>query len=302
MDQSFAPADAIDKKRLKALSTRSDGRGLAQLVEHAALLGLTGYGVNLALGTLWLLPAMVAHGVVLVFVFAPLHEAIHRTAFRSRWLNDAVAWLCGFLLLLPPDYFRAFHFAHHRYTQDPARDPELAVAKPSSLVGYLLVVSGLPYWYRSIERTVKHTAGRVTEGFIPPRQWPAVTREARVLLLAYGVVAAASFAAGSWAVVVYWLVPALLGQPALRAYLLAEHALCPLVPDMLKNSRTTHSTAALRWLAWNMPYHTAHHAYPAVPFHALPAAHGLIADRVAVQAPGYLAVQRQIIGAANGSP
>jgi hypothetical protein len=46
MDQSFAPADAIDKKRLKALSTRSDGRGLAQLVEHAALLGLTGYGVN----------------------------------------------------------------------------------------------------------------------------------------------------------------------------------------------------------------------------------------------------------------
>ncbi len=300
MDESFAPTEVIGKKQLKALCRRSDGKGLAQLAGHAALLGLTGFGITLGLGTLWLLPAMVVHGVVLTFLFAPLHETIHRTAFESRRLNDGVAWVCGFLLVLPPHFFRAFHFAHHRYTQDPTRDPELAIAKPVSLGSYLLIVSGLPYWRASIARTLSHAAGRVTEGFIPESQRPAMVREARTLLVGYGLAAAGSLVAGSWVALIYWLAPALLGQPALRAYLLAEHTGCPLVPDMLKNSRTTRSLAALRWLAWNMPYHTAHHTYPALPFHALPAAHSLIAHQVAVQASGYCAVQRQIIGAMSG--
>jgi fatty acid desaturase len=44
-----------------------------------------------------------------------------------------------------------------------------------------------------------------------------------------------------------------------------------------------------------MPYHAEHHAYPALPFHALPAAHRALAPRIAVQAPGYMAVHREII-------
>ena len=55
--------------------------------------------VATAQGTLWLAPALWAHGVVLVFLFAPLHETIHLTAFRSRRLNDTVAWLAGAVLI-----------------------------------------------------------------------------------------------------------------------------------------------------------------------------------------------------------
>jgi fatty acid desaturase len=44
-----------------------------------------------------------------------------------------------------------------------------------------------------------------------------------------------------------------------------------------------------------MPYHAEHHAYPALPFHALPAAHRVLQARIAVQAPGYLAVHREIV-------
>ena len=62
----------------------------------------------------------------------------------------------------------------------------------------------------------------------------------------------------------------LLGQPFLRAYLLAEHARCPHVANMLENTRTTFTTALVRLIAWNMPFHAEHHAYPAVPFHKLP--------------------------------
>ncbi len=91
MDEVFAPENAIDKAALKALSRRSDGRGLVQLGGHLAALGATGALVAGTQGTLWLAPALFVHGVVLIFLFSPLHECIHRTAFESRALNDVLA-------------------------------------------------------------------------------------------------------------------------------------------------------------------------------------------------------------------
>ena len=296
MDEVFAPENAIDKAALKALSRRSDGRGLLQLGGHLAVLGATGALVAWAGATWWLAPALVVHGVVLIFLFSPLHETIHRTAFASRWLNDAVAWVCGAVILLPPEYFRAFHFAHHRHTQDPERDPELDLLQPDDLGRYLLRVTGLPYWRERIATIPRHAlTGRVAPPFVTAPLRPAVVREARLLLLSYAGIAVASIAFQSWAALLYWVVPAVLGQPALRLYLLAEHTGCPFVPDMLGNSRTTRSNWPVRRLAWNMPYHAEHHAYPALPFHALPAAHGLLAKRIDVQAGGYWAAHRDIL-------
>ncbi len=294
MDEAFAPPGAIAKTDLKTLSARSDAKGLLRFSGHLAALAATGALIALGRGTPWLVPALVLHGVVLVFLFAPLHETIHYTAFRNRRLNQAVAWLCGAAVILPPDYFRAFHFGHHRDTQDPARDPELAQPKPRSLWDYLRLLSGLPYWRERVVTTLRHALGRVDEPFVPARDRGAVTGAARALLAFYGLVAAASFALESPAALLYWVVPVVLGQPALRAFLLAEHTGCPLVPEMLANSRTTRSNALVRWLTWNMGYHAEHHAYPALPFHALPRAHDRLKDRITVQATGYLAAHRDI--------
>jgi len=296
MDEVFAPENTIDKAALKALSRRSDARGLVRLAGHLIVLAATGTAVAGTLGTYWLLPALVVHGVVLIFLFSPLHECVHRTAFASRALNDALAWFCGAVMLLPPAYFRAFHFAHHRHTQDPARDPELALLQPNDLGRYLLRVSGLPYWRERIVTLLRHAfTGRVAQPFVTARLAPAVVREARYLLLSYAGIAAASVALESWAALLYWVLPAVLGQPVLRLYLLAEHTGCPFVPDMLRNSRTTRSNWLARRLAWNMPYHAEHHAYPALPFHALPAAHTLLKDRIEVQTSGYGAAQIEIL-------
>jgi fatty acid desaturase len=64
---------------------------------------------------------------------------------------------------------------------------------------------------------------------------------------------------------------------------------------MLENTRTTYTNALVRALAWNMPYHAEHHAYPAVPFHRLAEVNRVIAPRLKVTAPGYITVQRQIL-------
>src|SRR5918996_560551 len=172
---------------LRALAARSDRRGLTQLAGHSGALLASGLLVAQAWGSLWLTPAMLLHGILLTFLFAPLHETIHRTAFRSRRLNDATAWLCGLPLALPPEYFRAFHFAHHRHTQDPARDPELAVPKPDSVWAYIRHVSGLPYWRSRLATLVRHASGRVDEPFIATRLRPRIVREARLYLAIYAV-------------------------------------------------------------------------------------------------------------------
>jgi fatty acid desaturase len=279
---------------LKVLSAPSDAKGLRQLAGHLALLTLTSALVLWNRGSVWMFPALLAQGIVLVFLFAPLHETIHRTAFRSRRLNDMVAALCGFLLLLPAGYFRAFHLQHHRFTQDQARDPELSGPPLATRSAYLLQICGLPYWAERLTSTWRHALGRTPEPYITARLRPAIVREARLHLAAYGLAAGAGLLAGGGVLLLLWVVPALLGQPVLRLYLLAEHTGCPPLRDMLANSRTTLTNPVLSTLCWHMNLHTAHHAYPGLPFHALPAADRLLAPHIVVRAAGYIPVQREI--------
>jgi fatty acid desaturase len=298
MEADFTPCEGVDRDTLRSLSRRSNARGLAQLAAHLALLGVTGGLVWASRGSLWRLPALILYGIVLDFLFCALHETVHRTAFASRRINDAVAFAAGALLVLPPEYFRAFHFAHHRFTQDPARDPELAVPPPATLPEYLWRVSGIPNWGKRLSVTLKHAlTGRVSEPFVAEGKRAPIVREARILWLCYAALLALSLYFRSTAALVYWIVPVMLGQPFLRLYLLSEHMGCPFTEDMYANTRTTYTNAAVRLLTWQMPFHVEHHAYPAVPFHALGRVNERIRSRIEVSAPGHGSVQRALIRA-----
>ncbi|MGI9407210.1 MAG: fatty acid desaturase, partial [Hyphomicrobiaceae bacterium] len=54
--------------------------------------------------------------------------------------------------------------------------------------------------------------------------------------------------------------------------------------------------APLKWLAWNMQYHTAHHAFPSVPFHKLKDLHREIVANTGREphTMGYLEFQREV--------
>lgn len=275
----------LPKDTRAALTARADAPGLARLALHGGLILALGaaIGAGVPYWGLLLLP----QGILVAFLFTILHEAVHRTAFRTAWLNDATARVAGFLLFVTPDWFRLFHFAHHRHTQDPARDPELAVAKPETRAGYVLHVSGLPVWWAALKGLVSRALGRNRDAFVPDAARPGLVREARSMLALYAGLAAVSIAAGTALLVWVWLLPALLGQPFLRLFLLAEHGRCPQVADMFENSRTTFTTRAVRLLSWNMPYHSEHHAWPAVPFHRLPELHALAARHLRTTEDGY---------------
>jgi len=76
---------------------------------------------------------------------------------------------------------------------------------------------------------------------------------------------------------------------------MAEHIGCALSDDMLANTRTTCTNAAVLLLAWRMPYHAEHHCVPSVPFHALGKLNALVGGRVQVRAAGYLALHRDLL-------
>ena len=284
----------LSENDLAALTERSDARGLVRLALHVATIAGAGAVYAAALDTAWMLPAAWAYGTCLAFLFAPLHETVHYTAFRSRSLNRAVSVACGWILVLPPRFFRAFHLEHHRYTQDPERDPELAGEPLRTWRQYLWRVSGAQYWVRQVRVLATFAAGRVTEPYIPRGERDRIVLEARMFLASYVVVGALSAVAGSAVLLWFWIVPMLLGQPMLRLYLVAEHTGCPTSPDMLENSRTVHTNALVRFLAWNMPYHAEHHAYASIPFHALPRAHAALAPLISNQPRGYARVHRDL--------
>lgn len=283
--------------RLKGLSERSDARGWLQLGSHMGALALSTVGLALAWGTWWMAPLFAAQGVLLNFLYAGQHELSHRTVFRTRALNEFWGRVIGFLVLYPRDYDRIMHFAHHRHTQDLDLDAELVLRPPYTLRSYLLYLAGITYWFYRVRRIVRHALGIVPEPFLTDRDRPLVTREARLHLAGYALVALASLALGSWAALQLWLLPMLVMKPVHQLQNTIEHTGLTHDPDILSNTRTVRTNAVMRWLAWNMPYHTAHHAFPAVPFHRLPELHREIVTRSGTEPPtmGYLAFQLQII-------
>ncbi|MEM0988643.1 MAG: fatty acid desaturase [Pseudomonadota bacterium] len=276
-----AVLNALPAQTRKELCAQSDGPGLLRLGLHLGAIATLGVAVW---QSSWGWPAlMVIQGVLWVFLFTTLHEVTHETAFRTTWINRATAWLTGAAVVLSPSQFRYFHLAHHRFTHDPVRDPELAGGKPETPWQYALYLSGLPDWRWRLTTLVSNALHGNQDAFVPDRAKPRIRREALLLIALYTVIAITAWQAALWA----WLLPMLLGAPFLRAYLLAEHHLCPHVADMLSNTRTTFTNRAIRWLAWNMPYHAEHHAYPAVPFHRLPDLHRIMAPHLRETSPGY---------------
>lgn len=296
MGTATLPGRVLDIAVVRDLSHRSDAQGWLRAAIHVGLLAITGTLVWLAFDR-WatLLPALLLHGFVIVTMFAPMHECVHRTAFATPRWNESFGWFAGLLSFYNFHFYRHYHTWHHRYTQDPERDPELSDYRPTSGWGYLGEVVGLHFWPLRPWRFLKLALGR-TQGFpfVPASARSQIALSAGLQLAVY-VAAVAAIALGYPQAWFGWFLPALLAQPCLRMFTLAEHTGCTLGSDGLTNTRTTLTTFPIRLCMWNMPFHTEHHLYPSIPFHQLPRAHRELRAKLAHVVPGYIAAQREVL-------
>ncbi|MEM7024684.1 MAG: fatty acid desaturase, partial [Pseudomonadota bacterium] len=210
-------------------------------------------------------------------------------------------WGTALTLFLPPTHFTLEHAAHHKYTQDPERDPE-RIPDTARVRGYLLTATSIPYFQYVLSNLVRHALGRFTDlerSYVPPRSLPKLQHEAQLMWAFYGALALISVVTHSWAVVLYWFLPRIVAEPAMRIIRMSEHGACPLVPDMLRNTRTVITFRLLRWLNWNNAHHAEHHALPGIPFHALPELHKELGPHLEQLEPGYVATQIHLLREAS---
>ncbi|AMA60571.1 fatty acid desaturase [Bradyrhizobium sp. CCGE-LA001] len=283
---------------LRELSVRSNLRGAVQSLGHYGAILLMGtliWIVSSRHGVLWALPLMAMQGYVVAFLFMAVHETAHKTAFKSRSLNLIVGNLSAFLIGLPYEYYCLFHWDHHRYTQDPEKDPELIVGvKPTSDTQLAIAYSGLLQVAVRLRLMLGHAVtGRVAAPWIPENKRAVIVREARAYLALYALLFALSLWLSSALLLWVWVVPLVIGQFFLRPYLYAEHTGCDRTRSAFENTRTTYTGAIVKWFAWNMPYHVEHHAYPSIPFHALPKLNEIVDGEIIHRGRGYIRTTRE---------
>ncbi|RVT87311.1 rhizopine catabolism protein [Rhodobacteraceae bacterium CCMM004] len=296
MQESFSRRRLVGPEEMRRLTQRSDLAGALQLGSHLAAIAMAVWLHALAMGTWWVLATGAVLGVLINFLYAGQHELSHATVFRTRKLNEVFGRLFGFVLLFPRDFDQVMHFAHHRHTQDWERDGEL-VREPYTLTTYLLWLSGITYWRNRVAGLIRRARGIVVEPYIKPTDEAMIVRESRLHLLGYALIAVVSVALGTWAAVTFWLLPMLLTKPVHQLQNTIEHLGLSHEPDILNNTRSTRTNAVMRWLCWQMPYHTAHHTFPAVPFWKLRE----LNDRIEAQAGpvhrmGWIEFQVEVIG------
>jgi fatty acid desaturase len=291
---------ALTPAQLKELSEKSNLPGAVRALSHFGAIALTGALLWMVLGrtgVLFALPLILIQGYLVAFLFMPVHEAAHKTVFRTKSLNGLLGHLASLTIMYPLEYYTLFHWDHHRYTQDPARDPELIFATvPRSDTQLAIAYSGIVYLFKRVRLMFRHAiTGKVVMPWIPENKRALVVREARAYTAVYLLLLIASMALSSTLLLWVWLIPLVVGQWFLRPYLFAEHTGCEHTRSAFENTRTTYTGRLMKWFTWNMPYHVEHHAYPSVPFHALPTLNAIVDDRIAHRGQGYLAVTRETL-------
>jgi len=298
VEEVFGRANMIGRERLRDLSRRSDLRGWLQTSSHFGAIAVTGTALQFAYGTLWAAPLFVLHGMLINWLYAGQHEFSHSTVFHGRRLNEFFGRLIGFILLTPRDADRIQHFAHHRFTQTWNADGELFRA-PFTLQSYLLRLSGIAYWYDNIKALVLYACGVVREPYLQGEWKPVAIGEARLHLMGYAAIAALSVTLHNSAALTLWLLPMVATKVLHQLQNTIEHVGLPHNTNIAENTRSTRTNAFMRWLGWNMQYHTAHHAFPSVPCYRLKTLHREIFTHRGTAPPtmSYLGFQRAIVSA-----
>lgn len=291
MDERFH--EGVSSEALTDLGRRRDGPGLARLGLQVALGLVSAAALVRGRTPVELAAGLILQALVQLAFFATLHECVHRTAFRTDALNQLGAWLASLCQLMAPPLMRELHFTHHRHTHELPRDPELAgmarmAAWPRGL-DWLATASGLPILLARVAFTlVTALGGARLLPFVREGQRARVTLGSLALVLAHVGLIALALRLEPRLLRVYLAVP--LAHALLSLYVTCEHRGLPMTGSILERTRSFDPGPLARWWMWNMPYHAEHHAYPAVPFHALPALHRTLAPQLAHRVGGVTAL------------
>ena len=295
MQESFSRRKLIEPSQLKKLNEKSDFIGFLQLFSHLFAITIISILHYQAIGTWWFLGTGFCLGVLINFLYAAQHELSHGTVFKTFKINEFFGRIIGFFMLFPRDFDQVMHFAHHRWTQEWEKDGEL-VREPFTIKTYILWFWGFTYWYNRISGIIRRARGIILEPYITKSENAKVILESRLHVLGYLLILITSLFYGSWMALTFWILPMVLTKPIHQMQNTIEHLGLTHKKDILQNTRSTRTNFFMKWMCWQMPYHTAHHTFPSVPFWKLKELNSKIENNSEkIYSMGYIEFQKEII-------
>jgi fatty acid desaturase len=263
------------------LNQRSDWLGLLQTLGHLGLLVLTGTCAWYAAGRLsvWVLLFFIyIHGTFYAFLLNAFHELCHKSVFKSKTLNFVFLQLVSFLSWYNPILFWASHQEHHKYTLHPPDDLEVVLPVDMRLSLFLKTAAINPWdFIGRLKVYIRLSFGRLEgewENALFPESSVALRRSlfnwARFHLIGHALIVVISLYLGLWLVpILITLAPFYAGALQFLCNNTQHIGLLDKVSDYRLCCRTILLNPFLRFLYWNMNYHTEHHMYAAVPCYNL---------------------------------
>ncbi len=292
----------IPRAELKELMRRVDGPAIRDtLIWFAALIVSGGLGCFFW-GSWAAAPFFLVYGVFYGSASdSRWHECGHRTAFKTKWMNDAVYQIACFMVMREPEIWRWSHTRHHTDTIIVGRDPEIITPRPPDVVSLLLNVFSLKNAAIFLGKLFVHAGGRLADEemtFVPESERRKVYRTARIYLAIYALVIVACVGFRSILPAMLIGLPSLYGGWLQLYFGVTQHlGLAEDVLDHRLNSRTITMNPIFRFIYWNMNYHVEHHLFPLIPYHALPRLHEKIKADCPPPYPSTIAAYREIIPA-----
>ena len=263
---------ALNKQAIA--TAREFSGGFAWPTAALVVILLTAFIANLVLFAIGQMPfwaAALIYAALTYMSYTPLHEAahgnIHGSNDRLKWVNDLCGYLVAPIISVPFSTHTVEHFTHHRYTNQPDKDPDYVVSgMRHGLLAF--IACGLRFLW-------------VQNSFLFRDYWDTAARREKLIFfgeigLAIGWRVAFLLLA-PWESALALLVVGYLAGALFTAYWFAYRPHLP-----YEESARYRNTSSLIMPTWMKPFewfwlgqnlHSVHHLFPRVPFYRYHALH-----------------------------
>ena len=205
------------------------------------------------------------------------HEALHGGVVRGRGLIRLIGWL-GFLpFCISPQLWMAWHNrVHHNHCGQPGVDPDMypTLAEYQARRSARIMADHFGVGRRQLSGLASLLFGLTGQsvqvllrahraGMLPRHLHRRAILES---LAGVAVWAAVASLVGAGAFVFVYLIPLVVANTVVMAFILTNHNLSPLSPvnDPLVNSLSVRLPRILEWLTLDFGFHVEHHLFPAL--------------------------------------
>lgn len=292
----------VPRKEMKEFMKRSDAPAIRDTVILLGCMILFAASGIALWPSWWSLPFWLAYGVLYGSAMdSRWHECSHGTAFKTRWMNDALYQFASFCMIRNPTEWRWSHTRHHTDTIIVGRDPEIVAMRPPALFRIFLNYFGLLDSIKGWSKMLRNAAGVIDEevsSFVPEQERHKIIRVARIWTAIYAATVLLALYTGSILPLMVIGLPRLYGAWHHVVTGVMQHAgLAENVIDHRLNSRTVYINPISRFIYWNMNYHVEHHMFPMIPYHRLPELHERIKHDLPAANPSILNAYAELVPA-----